>query len=170
MNVDIESMVHDAPPPKVVLRIVNPLIRFLLRTPAARSIGPLALVDFRGRHTGQRRRVVVGWHLIDGNPVVLTPAAWRLNFTEGRLATVRWRGRDADYVGTLETNSDIVADAMNTLLRRGSSARSLALRIPAGHTVNAADISATRRALIRFQPVASHDVAASPQPGRAAQN
>jgi hypothetical protein len=165
MSADIESMLHDAPPPKVVLRIVNPLIRFLLRTPAARSIGPLALLDFLGRHTAQRRRVVVGWHIIDGNPVVLTPAAWRVNFTEGRLATVRWRGHDADYVGTLETNPDIVADVVNTLLRGGSSARSLALRIPAGHTVNAADIRATRRALIRFRPVATRRLAASPQPG-----
>jgi hypothetical protein len=151
MNVDIDSPVHDAPPPKLVLRITNPLVRFLLRTPAGRFIRPLAVIEFRGRHTGQRRRIVVGWHIVADQPVVLTPAGWRINFAEARPATVRRQGRNKDYVGRLETNPDIVADVLNTLLRSGTSARSLALRIPAGHTVNAADIVATRRALVMFR-------------------
>ena len=153
MKADIDSLVQDARPPKAALRVVNPLIRFLLRTPVARSIRPLVVLDFRGRQTAQRRRVVVGWHIVDGKPVVLTPAGWRANFTDGRPATVHWRGRDLDCVGTLETNPEIVANVVNTLLRSGTSARSLALRVPAGHTVNATDITGTRRALVRFEPI-----------------
>jgi hypothetical protein len=151
MKVDIDSMVHDAPPPKIVLRVTNPIVRFLLRTPAGRLIRPLAVIEFRGRRSGQVRRVVVGWHIVAGSPVVLTPARWRSNFDGGRPATVRWRGRDADYVGTLEADPDAVAAMVNTMLRSGTSARSLALRVPAGHTVDAADVVRARRALLRFE-------------------
>ena len=151
MNVDIEPTVHDAPPPKAVLRVVNPLNRFLLSMPISRMIRSFALLEFAGRRTGQRRRVVVGWHVLDGTPVVLTPASWRINFTDGRLAG-RWRGRNSDFVGTLETDPAIVAGVVNSLLRGGASPRSLALRMPAGHTLTADDIVHTRRALIRFEP------------------
>jgi len=153
MNVDTKPIVHDAPPPKAVLRLLNPLNRFLLRTPIARMIGPFALLEFSGRHTGQRRRVVVGWHFVDGASMVLTPASWRVNFTAGRPATVRWRGRNAEYVGTLETDPTIVAGVVNSLLHSGTSARSLALRMPAGHTVTSDDVVHARRALIRFEPI-----------------
>jgi hypothetical protein len=151
MKVGIDSTVHDAPPPKVVLRVTNPLVRFLLRTPAGRWIRPVAVIEFRGRRSGQLRRIVVGWHIVAGSPVVLTPAGWKVNFAGGRPATVRWRGTDADYVGTLETDPDIVADTVNTMLGSGTSARSLALRVPAGQAIDAADVVRTRRAIIRFE-------------------
>jgi hypothetical protein len=151
MKADIDSTAHDAPPPKVALRIANPLVRLLLRTPVGRLIHPLAVIEFRGRRSGRLRRIVVGWHIVGGSPVVLTPARWRANFDGGRPATVRWRGNDADYVGTLETDPAIVAATVNTMLRSGTSARALALRIPAGHTFDAADVADTRRALIRFE-------------------
>jgi hypothetical protein len=151
MKADTRATVSDAPPPKVVLRVANPLVRFLLRTPVGRVIRPLAVIEFRGRRSGQVRRIVVGWHIVAGSPVVVTPAGWRANFADSRSAVVRWRGRNADYVGTLETDPDIVADAINTMLGTGASARSLALRIPTGHTVDAADVVRTHRALVRFE-------------------
>ncbi len=94
---------------------------------------------------------MVGWHIVDGTPTVLTPAAWRANFTEARIATVRWRGRESAYIGTLDTDPDVVARAVNTLIDSGASARSLALQMPAGHIVTAQDIRNTHRAIIRFE-------------------
>lgn len=151
MKVDIDSSVHDAPPPKVVVRLTNPLMRLLLRTPAGRLIDSLAVIEFRGRRSGQLRRIVVGWHIVAGSPVVLTPAGWRVNFVGGRPVTVRCRGKAADYVGMLETDPDVVAETIDAIVRGGTSARALALRVPAGHTVDAADVVHTRRALIRFE-------------------
>jgi hypothetical protein len=153
MNVVTEPTVHDAPPPKAVLCVVNPLNRFLLRTPISRLIRSFALLGFAGRRTGQRRCVVVGWHFLNGVSVVLTPAAWRVNFADGLPATVRWRGRTTHFVGTLQTDPIVVAGVINTLLRGGASARSLALRMPADHTVTADDVVHTHRALIRFEPI-----------------
>jgi hypothetical protein len=134
------------------MRIMNPLIGLVLRSPVSRVIRPLAILRFNGRRTGVRRDVVVGWHILDGVPVVLTPALWRVNFAERRLATVRWRGHDTDYEGTLETDPKLVAGVVNRLLGSGTSPRALALGMPAGHTVTTADVVATRRAVIRFEP------------------
>jgi hypothetical protein len=151
MRVDTEPTVRDALPPRIILRLINPILRLVLRTPGSRMIEPLALIEFRGRQSGQRRRVVVGWHLVDDAPVVVTPAPWRVNFSQGHPVTVRWRGRRRDFIGTLETDPAAVSDVINTMLRNGASARSLALTIPAGHAFAPDDAVHTRRSIIRFQ-------------------
>lgn len=152
MTTGLAPTVRDAPPPSAVMRIVNPLMGVILRTPMSRLMRPLALLTFEGRHTALRRRIVVGWHLLDGSPMVVTPAAWRVNFTGGRIATVRWRGTVSSWVGTLEADSATVATTVDQLLRNGTSDRALALRVPPGHTITSADIIETRRAIIRFAP------------------
>jgi len=158
VSVDPAYTVKDARPSPTVLRIANPVIRCTLHTPLARAVKTLAVIEFAGRRTGRCRRVVVGWHLLDGSPVVLTPAPWRVNFTAPALATVRWRGRQADYVGTLTTDPGIVAAAVNTLLDNGTSSRSLALGVPREHVVTIQDIIDTDRAMIRFDPAAAAHV------------
>ena len=152
MKAGLEPMVRDAPPPSAVMRVVNPLMRIVLRTPLAGLIRPLALLTFEGHRTARRRQIVVGWHLLDGSRVVVTPAAWRVNFAEARVATVRWRGHESAWVGSLETDPTVVAAVINQMLRSGASDRSLALRVPPDHTITAADINETRRAIIRFTP------------------
>ena len=135
------------------MRVTNLIVRPLLRTPVARLIKPLALLEFHGRRSGQRRRVVVAWHVIDDVGFVITPARWRMNFVGGHPTTVYRRGRSTTLVGTLETDPAAVADAINRLLDDHASARSLALHIPAGHVLDTDDIVNTDRALIRFEAV-----------------
>src|SRR4051794_9266531 len=94
------SVVADARPPKVVLSVINPILRVLLRTPLSRAIKPLALLQFEGRRTGQRRTVVVAWHSSDGASLVVTPAKWRANFVNGHSAKARWRGHQMEVIGT----------------------------------------------------------------------
>ncbi|HEY4608472.1 MAG TPA: hypothetical protein VIH06_04690, partial [Ilumatobacteraceae bacterium] len=118
----------------------------------SRLVAPLALLEFDGRRTGKRRHVVVGWHFLDDQPLVVTPATWRANFTGGHLAGVRWKGTHAELVGTLDTDTASVAGAINRLLDDGTTPRSLALRIPAGHVLSASDVAATHRGIVRFQP------------------
>ena len=146
------AVVKDARPPTAVVRVLNPVLCSLLRSPVGRLIGPLALIEFTGRRSNKTYRVVVAWHDLLDTPIVLTPAPWRANFTTGASVTVRWRGRRANYFAVLDTDPDNVATAMNTMLANGTSARGLALHIPTGHHVNRDDVIATRRALIRFQP------------------
>jgi len=150
MSVADHSAISDARPPDLVVRLTNLIMRPLLRTPAARFIKPLVLLEFPGRHTGIRRRVVVGWHPTELGGIVLTPAPWRQNFTDGYSTAVYWRGHRHSFVGTLEADPAAVATALNTLLSTGSSPRSLALRIPDRHTIVADDVITTNRAAIHF--------------------
>lgn len=151
MATELQADVRDARPPTAVLRVTNPILKVLLRTPLSRVIRPLALVEFRGRRSGRRIRVVVGWHTLGGAPVVVTPASWRGNFTGGAPTTVRWRGRRQQYVGTLEDDPAEVATTINAVLHNGTSARALALHVPTGHVITDDDVVRTRRAIVRFR-------------------
>ncbi|MDP9222569.1 MAG: grhN, partial [Actinomycetota bacterium] len=115
-----------------------------------------ALLEFRGRRSGRRLSVVVGWYTVGDTRVVFTPAPWRWNFAGGAAATVRFRGLDEDHVGTLELDPATVARALHAVIRAGTSPRALGLRVPAGHTVTADDVVRTRRAMVLFGP-ASRD-------------
>jgi hypothetical protein len=149
------AVVRDARPPTAMVRVLNPIMRVLLRTPLGRMIGPLALIEFAGRHSGQRYRVPLGWHEADGVAVVFTPAPWRTNFSPGALATVHHRGRAQQMIGTLITDPDEVAHALRSVLTNGTSPHLVGLNIPAGHSVTAADAAAVGRAMIQFRPQAA---------------
>lgn len=148
----MSTAVTDARPPHAVVRISNPLLAFLLRTRAGSRLPELALLDFPGRRSGRRISVVVGWHVVDGNPIVLTPASWRANFTEGAMARICQGGREGERLGTLELDPAAVAEALNAVLRAGASPRTLGLRVPVGHVITADDVVRTGRAMVRFGP------------------
>ena len=152
MTATVDPAVSDARPPAFVVRLTNLIMRPLLRTPVGRLVKPLALLEFAGRHSGTRRRVVVGWHLDGTTANVLTPAPWRKNFDNGHAATVYWCGHRSTVFGTLDTDPDRVAATVTALLHAGSTARSLALTVPAGHTLTRSDIILTNRAVIHFEP------------------
>ena len=151
MTTDAESAVIDARPPAFVVKLTNLIMRPVLRTPVGRLVKPLALLEFTGRRSGARRRVIVGWHHNGAAAIVLTPAAWRANFEHGHPTTVYWRGRRSALIGTLDADPARVASVVTALLDSGTSARSIALHIPAGHTLDCADINRTNRAVINFE-------------------
>lgn len=152
MTATVDVVVSDARPPAFVVWLTNLIMRPLLRTPMGRLVKPLALIEFTGRHSGTRRRVVVGWHRDGATANVLTPAPWRANFDNGRSATVYWCGHRSTVIGTLDQDPHRVAATANALLRAGGTARSLALQIPVGHTLTHTDIIHTNRSVIHFEP------------------
>ena len=142
--------VCDALPPKAVGRLLNPVVRGLLCTPLARRIDGLALLTFTGRRSGHRYRVPVGWHEAAGVPVVFTPSAWRVNFTDGWTVTVRHRGRSRQMIGRLVTDPNDVARALNYVLDHGTSPRRVALDVATGHALTPADVTSVGRAMVQF--------------------
>jgi hypothetical protein len=146
------AVVRDAPPPLVLVRPLNVLNRWFLRSPLARPLGGLALLEFRGRRSGRDHRVPVGWHVVQGVGVVLTPAPWRANFAGGLPVTVHHRGRAQQSVGTLDRDPGAVAAALNELLSGGTNPRLLGLVVPRGHELVDAEVVELDRALIRFTP------------------
>ena len=173
--------VRDARPPEHLVRVMNPAVRALLRSPLGRRIGALAIVDHHGRRTGEPRHVVTAWHELDGRGFVVTPAAWRANFTGGAPARVRHEGRTQAMTGTLVDDPIEVAatlqrmfDAVRTFAARlmaeydvrapsvraqtatlsGGNQQKAVVAVDEHHAIDAADVIAVRRAIVWFEPEA----------------
>jgi hypothetical protein len=144
--------VRDARPPERLVHLGNPVVRTIVRSPAGRAIGALALIDHRGRRTGAPRRVVAAWHELGGRPFVLSPAPWRANFTDPAPARVVHRGRHRAMTGTLDADPERVAATLRACLAAGASPKSFGLAVEAGHEITAGDVVAVRRAIVWFEP------------------
>jgi hypothetical protein len=98
-------------PPAALLRMVNPLIGRLLRTPLA---GPLRkqmmVVNVTGRKSGRRYSIPLSAHQIDGELYALTSAPWKNNFRDGADAEVLHDGRVSAMRGALVTDPSTVAE------------------------------------------------------------
>ncbi|WP_068269413.1 hypothetical protein [Aldersonia kunmingensis] len=98
-------------PPAAVLRVVNPVLRSLLRTPimgAARQ--QMMVVSFNGRESGRRYSIPLSAHRIDNILYALTPAPWKVNFRDGATAEVLLGGKTTTMRGELIRDRAIVAD------------------------------------------------------------
>lgn len=142
--------VREARPPDWVLRLLNPILRRLLRSRAGHLLPALAVLDFRGRRTGRQYRVVTGWYRQGDQEFAVTPSPWRHNFDGGALLTVTNRGGTRTGRGRSELDPSVVAPVLRRLLKTGTSPRALAMSLPRGHDLTVADCIATRKALIRF--------------------
>ncbi|ORA78791.1 hypothetical protein K3U93_20460 [Mycobacterium malmoense] len=98
-------------PPSALLRLVNPVLGFLLRTPLA---GParkqLMVLSFTGRKTGRPYSIPVSAHVIDNDLYALTGASWKQNFRDGAPAQVVYDGKTTAMRGELIRDRAVVSD------------------------------------------------------------
>ncbi|HKI43256.1 MAG TPA: hypothetical protein VKA66_23450 [Mycobacterium sp.] len=98
-------------PPSALVRLVNPLLGVLLRTPLA---GParkqLMVVSFSGRKTGRPYSIPLSAHVIDDHLYALTSAPWQQNFRDGAPAQVLYDGRTTLMRGELIRDPAVVSD------------------------------------------------------------
>ena len=146
----MSDAVRDRTPPPAVARLLNPLMKRLLTSPVGRRMNGLALLEFDGRRSSRRYKVVCGWHETGSGALVFSPARWRQNFAGGAPATVRHLGKRHTYRGLLETDPTTVAAAIAVILASGTAPRALGLHVPDDHLVDAADVQAVDRAMISF--------------------
>jgi hypothetical protein len=146
----LDAIARDARPPRLLVHLMNPAMRIVLRTPLGRLIRPFALLEFDGRRSGCHYRIPVGWHETDSGPVVFTPARWRENFRGGGPVTVWFRGRRGEFSGALDDDPRHVAAALQSLADQLHSLRSVGIDIPPGRHITEADALAVDRALISF--------------------
>jgi hypothetical protein len=114
---NVSAMTDQAPavtighPPAALLRAVNPVLHFLLRTPLA---GPLRnqmmVVNVTGRKSGRRYSIPLSAHQIDGTLYALTSAPWKNNFRDGADAEVLHGGKTTRMRGELITDPGVVGD------------------------------------------------------------
>jgi hypothetical protein len=127
--------VEGAEPPEALAKVVNPLIKLLLRSPLHQPLSRhLMLLAFRGRKSGKRYEVVVGRHEVDGAlfvPTGTTGRRWRLNFRGGTSVEVTLGGSRRRGRGELVEEPDEVARIHRLLLGRVGlkNARRLGLRV-----------------------------------------
>jgi hypothetical protein len=98
-------------PPSAVLRLVNPVLKFLLGTPLA---GParkqLMVLSFTGRKTGRPYSIPVSAHVIDDDLYALANAPWKQNFRNGAPAEVVYDGKTTAMRGELIRDRAVVSD------------------------------------------------------------
>jgi hypothetical protein len=98
-------------PPQALLRIVNPMLRSLLRTPLAGSARKqLMVLSFTGRKTGRQYSVPLSAHVIDNDLYALTPAPWKQNFRGGATAEVLHDGKTTVMRGELIRDRATLSD------------------------------------------------------------
>ena len=98
-------------PPEAVLRAVNPILRFVLRTPLSGPVRKqLMVLSFAGRKSGRQYAVPVSAHRIDNDLYALTGAPWKWNFRDGGAAQVLLDGKTTTMRGQLIQDRPVVAD------------------------------------------------------------
>jgi hypothetical protein len=98
-------------PPSALLRLINPVLGTLLRTPLA---GParkqLMVLHFTGRKSGREFSIPVSAHVIDGDLYALAGAAWKANFRDGASAQVVYDGKTTAMRGELIKDRALLPD------------------------------------------------------------
>jgi hypothetical protein len=98
-------------PPTAILRLVNPVLRNLLRTPVAGSAREqMMVVNVTGRKSGRRYSIPVSAHRIDNDLYAITSAPWKHNFRDGAAAEVLHNGKTTAMRGELIQDRAVVAD------------------------------------------------------------
>jgi hypothetical protein len=104
------TVVEPAHPPAAMMRVSNPLLRGLLRTPVG---GPMRrqfmVLRFLGRKSGRRYDIPVVAHRLDGELYALTGSPWRYNFRGGADVEVTLDGHVTAMRGELLDDPQTVA-------------------------------------------------------------
>jgi F420H(2)-dependent quinone reductase len=124
--------VEERIPPARLLRIVNPILRGLLRSPLHRLLSKqVVLLTVTGRKSGRAYTIPVGRHLEGGTLTVAARGTWRVNLRGGAQVLVTIDGREHSAHAELQEDPDQVAAAYLDLLRRNGTrgARQLGLKL-----------------------------------------
>jgi hypothetical protein len=132
------------PPPQVLIDVVNPLVRFALRSPLHGVLDPALLtLHVSGRVTGRRYDIPVGYVDIDGRLVVVTEHRWRGNLRGVRDVDVTYRGRRTSMHAQLDEEPARVAFILRAAIEKigwQAAGRQLGLTVTARRTPTVAEL------------------------------
>jgi F420H(2)-dependent quinone reductase len=142
-------------PPVGLFRVLNPVVRALLRSPLHRLLSNrLMLLSYHGRRTGRRYTIPVGYFPWDDGVLAFSSARWWVNLRDGQPAQLTIRGREHSATATVYDQTDDIAARLAQFTARFSpkAARGLILGLPAERPANQAELAraAARTALIHF--------------------
>ena len=133
--------VQDAEPPQGFIRVANPVMSMLLRSPLHGMLDKnLMLLTVTGRKSGREYTVPVGRHPgDDGSFVVMAGGRWRHNLRGGADVRVTVDGRERPGHAVLEEDRDKAAQALK-LIYDQAGARALAVKVNVDRPLTAAEI------------------------------
>jgi hypothetical protein len=143
--------VRSQPPPESFLRIFNPMVRIMVRTPVGRLVPWMGVVRFVGRKTARRYAVPVGIHDVDGIATVFTDRPWRLNFRDGAPVVVAQGGRQRDGHAVLIEQREEVGVALLHALQHTSRPSNLGLKVTKGRQPTADDLAGLGTSMIQIR-------------------
>lgn len=101
-------------PPRWLMPLVNPIMRFLIRK--GRLAERLLLLEFDGRRTGRQYEIPVGYRYLEGRRLVLTDSGWRHNFSDGADIYITCGGTRQRVHARLDPNPKTVAEVYDRLI------------------------------------------------------
>lgn len=101
----------------MMLRIVNPALKLVLKTPLGGFIRDFMLVAFTGRKSGKRYATPVSAHVLDGVLYVVLETQWKYNFRDGADAQVSHLGKTRTMRGELITEPAAVAEIADRIAK-----------------------------------------------------
>jgi len=123
-------------PPATLIRLGNPLVRLLARSPLHEMLdGSVVLLHVTGRKTGRRYDIPVNYTDIDGRLTLVTIAGWRVNLRGGADVEVTRRGCRRRMHALLEEDPASVAVSYQTVIDRlgwDKARRHLGISTPGG--------------------------------------
>lgn len=100
-------------PPSALLRLINPVMGLLLRSPLAGVAGRQFMVlRFTGRKTGRPYSIPLSAHVIDDQLYALSGAPWKQNFRGGSPVDVVYDGTTTAMRGELIRDRAVVSDLL----------------------------------------------------------
>jgi deazaflavin-dependent oxidoreductase (nitroreductase family) len=134
--------VEDSPPPRNVIRFLNPVMKAVLRSPLHRLLSKhLMLLTVTGRKTGRTYTLPVGrYESPDGTFILSAGGNWRHNLHGGADVRITVDGREHPAHAVLEEDSAKAAEVFKTILLR-AGARALAVKVNLDRAPTAAEIA-----------------------------
>lgn len=106
------------PPPKVAYKVINPVLKTLLRSPLHNPISKrLVVLTFKGRKTGREYSTPVGYTQVDNTTVLMTTQApWWKNLRGGAPVRLRLRGQERAAVAEVITDAEAMQASYRQML------------------------------------------------------
>ncbi|WP_433304121.1 nitroreductase/quinone reductase family protein [Actinoplanes sp. CA-030573] len=151
MSIDNRPAVERIQPPKAPYRVVNAVMRWLLRSPRrSRQVGRhLLLLHVTGRRTGRRLDLPVAYREAgDGRLMVLTNSGWRVNLRGGSQVAVTMRGTRRPARAELVEDPETVATVYRRLIDEvgyRTAGRRMGIRINVPRTPTVAELAEAAR-------------------------
>lgn len=105
-------------PPKIMYKVVNPIMKTILRSPFHERISKrLLLLSYTGRKSGKRYTIPVGYTQVGDEILITTQAGWGKSLRGGLPVRVRLRGKDHAGVADVDNSETALRDGYRIMLR-----------------------------------------------------